>query len=76
MKTEIILTHDWTHPETGETHKAGDRIMVDAAFVRADAFYGLAGKYTFPELVPAPVPARAAQPKAQTTKHTDPNTEA
>lgn len=72
MKTEIILTHDWTHPETGETHKAGDRLTVDEAFVRADAFYGLAGRYTFPELVAAP--PRAAQPK--TTKHTDPNTEA
>lgn len=72
MKTDIVLTHDWTHPETGEAHKAGDRIAVDAAFVRADAFYGLAGKYTFPELVTAPTrPTKIAQ----TTKHTDPNTE-
>lgn len=71
MKITIVLTHNWTHPETGEAHKAGTTILVDEAFVRADAFYGLAGKYTFPELVPAPTPA-----KTPTTKHTDPHTEA
>lgn len=67
MKTEIVLTHDWTNPETGEAHKAGARIFVDAGLVRNDAASGLAGKYTFPDPY-IPVHAVSPAPKKQASQ--------
>lgn len=61
MQHKIRLTADWTNPETGEAHKAGETVSVHDWQLRLEGAQGLTGKYT---LSPATPPQTAHTPRS------------
>lgn len=63
--TKIRLTGDWTDPETGKAHKAGDIVVVPEYYLRLENDNGLHGRYSvdlYPaqSVRPAPLAAKAS----------------
>ena len=75
MKHKIRLTADWTNPETGAAHSAGDIVLVHDWQLRLESSQGLAGKYSMRLEAPAagehvPRAGEAAPPPPATSRRT------
>lgn len=68
MNTQKIrLTGDWTDPETGTAHKAGEVITVPDYYLRLENDNGLFGKYSCKLAPPQAARAAPSQPPPKAT---------
>lgn len=50
MHSKIILTQDWTNPETSTDHKAGEVLWIPSYILARDEHFGIRGKFRSPSL--------------------------
>lgn len=65
MQHKIRLTADWTNPETGAAHKAGDIVLVHDWQLRLESSQGLSGKYSMRLEAPAAPPQDAQETRTR-----------